>query len=79
MMYEDVVGLLRYRPPGCAVKKDVIWTGKQQFIGEEGNFELETSCIPPTRILRASGHVDKFYVALVRDSDTDNFFVLDIS
>lgn len=76
-IYGGVAGLYDYGPPGCAIKNNLLATWKQHFIVEEGMLELEASCLTPTPVLKASGHVDKFHDLLVKDSITEDCYRAD--
>lgn len=76
-IYGGIAGLYDYGPPGCAVKNNVLATWKQHFIVEESMLELETSCLTPAPVLKASGHVDKFSDLMVKDAVTDDCYRAD--
>ncbi len=76
-IYGSVSGLYDYGPPGCSVKNNLISLWRQHFVVEEAMLELESSCLTPEVVLKASGHVDKFTDLLVKDVVTEDCYRAD--
>ncbi|CAD7963733.1 unnamed protein product [Amoebophrya sp. A120] len=67
-IYGGAAGFFAYGPPGCAMKNNMCQLWRQHFVVEEDMMEVEDTCIMQERVLKASGHVDKFSDFVVKDS-----------
>lgn len=76
-IYNGVAGLYDYGPPGCAVKANLLSLWRQHFVITENMLEIDSTCIAPEIVLKASGHVDRFNDFLVRDVKTGEGFRAD--
>lgn len=69
-VYNGVKGLYDYGPLGCAMKNTLLALWRRHFVLEESLHEIETTCLTPSVVLEASGHVDRFTDLMVRDQVT---------
>jgi len=76
-IYSGVKGLYDYGPLGCAMKTNLINLWRQHFILEENMLEIESTCLTPSVVLEASGHVDRFTDLMVRDVVTKECYRAD--
>lgn len=76
-IYHGVKGLYDYGPLGCATKSNLINLWRQHFVLEENMLEIESTCLTPSVVLEASGHVDKFTDLMVRDVTTKECYRAD--
>ncbi|CAD7963275.1 unnamed protein product [Amoebophrya sp. A25] len=67
-IYGGAAGFFAYGPPGCAMKNNLFALWRQHFVVEEDLMEIEDTCIMQERVLKASGHVEKFSDFVVKDS-----------
>lgn len=67
-IYGGAAGFFAYGPPGCAMKNNLFTLWRNHFVVEENLMEIEDTCIMQERVLKASGHVDKFDDFIVKDS-----------
>ncbi|PWA84971.1 glycyl-tRNA synthetase / glycine--tRNA ligase [Artemisia annua] len=63
-IYGGVAGFFDYGPPGCKVKL------YKHFLDEEHMLEIDSPCVTPEIVLKASGHVDRFTDPMVKDVKT---------
>jgi glycyl-tRNA synthetase len=76
-LYNGVKGLYDYGPLGCAMKTAFLTLWRRHFVLEEGLHEIETTCLTPSVVLEASGHVDRFTDLMVRDLVTKECYRAD--
>ena len=57
-------------PPACALKANMLHLWRNHFVLEEGMLEVECTNMTPEKVLKTSGHVDKFSDLMVKDSKT---------
>ncbi|KAH7727006.1 glycyl-tRNA synthetase [Aphelenchoides avenae] len=76
-IYGGVAGLYDYGPMGCALKSNMVQLWRKHFILEEGMLEVECSALTPERVLKASGHVERFVDWMVKDSQNGECFRAD--
>ncbi|XP_057970300.1 glycine--tRNA ligase, mitochondrial 1-like [Malania oleifera] len=76
-IHGGVAGFYDYGPPGCAVKSNVLAFWRQHFVLEENMLEVDCPCVTPERVLKASGHVDKFTDLMVKDEKTGTCYRAD--
>jgi len=57
-------------PPACALKANMLHMWRNHFVLEEGMLEVECTNMTPEKVLKTSGHVDKFSDLMVKDSKT---------
>eukprot|EP00824_Muranothrix_gubernata_P005319 TRINITY_DN16846_c0_g2_i1.p1 TRINITY_DN16846_c0_g2~~TRINITY_DN16846_c0_g2_i1.p1 ORF type:complete len:630 (+),score=115.95 TRINITY_DN16846_c0_g2_i1:47-1936(+) len=73
-IYGGTAGLYDFGPPGSALKTNLLALWRRHFVLEESMLEIETSCLTPEPVLKASGHVEKFNDFMVRDVKNPAFF-----
>ena len=73
-IYGGAAGFFAYGPPGCAMKNNLFSIWRQHFVVEENLMEIEDTIIMQERVLKASGHVDKFDDFIVKDSKDESKF-----
>lgn len=77
-IYGGVAGFFTYGPPGCALKTNILQQWRRHFVYEEQLQEIEDTCIMLHKVLKASGHVDRFNDFMVKDTkDESRFFRAD--
>lgn len=76
-IYGGVSGQFDYGPMGCAMKINLLNAWRQHFVLEEQMLEVDCSILTPEKVLKASGHVDKFADWVVKDLVSGEFFRLD--
>jgi glycyl-tRNA synthetase len=76
-VYNGVKGLYDYGPLGCAMKTALLSLWRRHFVLEESLLEIETTCLTPSVVLEASGHVDRFTDLMVRDLMTKECYRAD--
>ncbi|GAU98420.1 hypothetical protein RvY_09572 [Ramazzottius varieornatus] len=76
-IYGGVTGLYDFGPMGCAIKANLLSAWRKFFILEEQMLEVDTSCVTPEPVLKASGHVDRFLDYMVKDVKTGDCFRVD--
>jgi glycyl-tRNA synthetase len=76
-IYGGVAGLYDYGPAGCAIKNNLESFWREHFILEENMLEVSTTCLTPLRVLKASGHVDRFADLMVKDLVNGNVYRAD--
>lgn len=59
-IYEGTAGFIDYGPLGAILKNNIMQKWRDQYITQEGFFEIDTPTVTPGEILKASGHVDHF-------------------
>jgi len=67
-------GLYDFGPTGAAIntKLEALW--RDHFVVYDEMLEVQTTCLTPYNVFKASGHVDKFIDLMVQDSVTgDNY------
>ena len=67
-IYGGVKGLYDLGPPACALKANMLQLWRNHFVLEEGMLEVECTNMTPHKVLKTSGHVDKFSDLMVKDS-----------
>lgn len=72
-IYGSVSGLYDLGPLGCAIKNNIISHWRNSFIVQENMFEIECSQLTPERVLKTSGHVDKFTDVLIKDKKGNTY------
>lgn len=70
-------GLFDYGPPACSLKANVLNLWRSHFVHEESMLEMECTCLTPSSVLEASGHVERFTDFMVRDVITGECFRAD--
>ncbi|KAH9597991.1 Aminoacyl-tRNA synthetase [Trypanosoma melophagium] len=68
--YGGSAGLYDLGPPLCAMKSNLLTYWRQHFVLEEGMCEVDTTCLTPEEVFKASGHVVRFNDVMVRDTVT---------
>lgn len=53
-IYNGIAGFYDYGPPGCALKNNVESYWREHFILEENMLEINTTCICPEPVFKAS-------------------------
>ncbi|XP_055332504.1 glycine--tRNA ligase-like [Paramacrobiotus metropolitanus] len=76
-IYGGVTGLYDFGPMGCAIKTNLLSAWRKHFILEEQMLEVDSSCVTPEPVLKASGHVDRFLDYMVKDTKTGDCFRVD--
>jgi len=76
-IHNGPAGFFDYGPPGCALKANVLSRWRQHFVVEENMLEMECTCMTPSAVLEASGHVERFTDFMVRDERTKECFRAD--
>lgn len=76
-IYGGVAGLYDYGPAGCAVKNNLEQFWREHFILEESMLEVNTTCLTPLKVLKASGHVERFSDLMVKDLGNGNVYRAD--
>ena len=70
-------GFVDYGVNGIKIKNRIIDLWKHHFVFEDDMDEIETPCITPDVVFRASGHFDRFTDLIVRDIKTGECFRAD--
>ncbi|RNE96409.1 putative glycyl tRNA synthetase [Trypanosoma rangeli] len=68
--YGGAAGLYDMGPPLCAMKANLLAHWRQHFVLEENMCEVDTTCLTPAEVFKASGHVLRFNDVMVRDTVT---------
>ncbi|GMH23485.1 hypothetical protein Nepgr_025328 [Nepenthes gracilis] len=76
-IYGGFAGFYDNGPPGCAVKSNILSFWRQHFVLEENMLEVDSPCVTPEIVLKASGHVDKFTDLMVKDEKTGTCYRAD--
>eukprot|EP00049_Salpingoeca_infusionum_P017633 m.353800 g.353800 ORF g.353800 m.353800 type:complete len:667 (-) comp16836_c0_seq1:181-2181(-) len=69
-MYGGVAGLYDYGPSGCALLSNLTSEWRRHFVLEESMLEVSCPSLTPSKVLEASGHVERFADIMVRDAVT---------
>src|SRR3990167_2467335 len=76
--YGAIAGIYDYGPTLTSIKQNFLESWREHFILSEKNiYQIETSTILSEKVLKASGHVDKFQDILIKDSVTGDCFRVD--
>src|SRR3546814_451037 len=73
-IHGGVAGLFDLGPPSCALKANILELWRRHFVLEENMLEMECTNLTPYKVLKTSGHVDKFTDLMVRDVQTGDCF-----
>ncbi|ESO87782.1 hypothetical protein LOTGIDRAFT_145967 [Lottia gigantea] len=76
-LFVGVSGLYDFGPMGCAMKSNLIQLWRKFFILEEQMLEVEAAMLTPSKVLKASGHVDRFQDYMVEDLKNGECFRAD--
>ncbi|OQV15095.1 Glycine--tRNA ligase [Hypsibius exemplaris] len=76
-IYGGIQGLYDFGPMGCAIKSNFLAAWRKHFILEEHMLEVDTTCVTPEPVLKASGHVDRFLDYMVKDVKTGDCYRVD--
>lgn len=76
-IYGGQSGQFDMGPMGCAMKTNLLQVWRNHFILEENLLEVDCTILTPERVLKASGHVDRFADVMVKDLKTGECFRLD--
>ncbi|KAG5464232.1 hypothetical protein LSCM1_00413 [Leishmania martiniquensis] len=68
--YGGTAGLYDLGPTMCAMKSNMLHFWRQHFVLEESMCEVDTTCLTPEEVFKASGHVTRFNDVMVRDTVT---------
>ncbi|KAK7200472.1 glycyl tRNA synthetase [Novymonas esmeraldas] len=68
--YGGTAGLYDLGPTMCAMKSNMLNFWRQHFVLEESMCEVDTTCLTPEEVFKASGHVTRFNDVMVRDTVT---------
>ncbi|RNF13882.1 putative glycyl tRNA synthetase [Trypanosoma conorhini] len=68
--YGGAAGLYDMGPPLCAMKANLLAHWRQHFVLAENMCEVDTTCLTPEEVFKASGHVTRFNDVMVRDTVT---------
>lgn len=64
-IYGGVSGFYDFGPLGALLKDNIIGKWREYFVIREGFFEIDSPCIAPEEVFKASGHVDHFIDLMV--------------
>lgn len=76
-IYGGVGGLYDFGPIGCAMKSRLIALWRSHFVLEDSMLEVDCSVLTPERVLKASGHMDRFSDLMVKDLQNGEHFRAD--
>ncbi|KAF9435437.1 Glycine--tRNA ligase 1, mitochondrial [Entomortierella beljakovae] len=76
-VYGGVAGLYDYGPPGCALQANILDIWRKHFVLEEDMLEVDCSIMTPAKVLKTSGHVDRFSDWMCKDLKTGEIFRTD--
>ena len=76
-IYGGQSGQFDMGPMGCAMKTNLLQVWRNHFILEENLLEVDCTILTPERVLKASGHVDRFVDVMVKDLMTGECHRLD--
>eukprot|EP00455_Lapot_gusevi_P004261 TRINITY_DN1176_c0_g1_i1.p1 TRINITY_DN1176_c0_g1~~TRINITY_DN1176_c0_g1_i1.p1 ORF type:complete len:683 (-),score=282.08 TRINITY_DN1176_c0_g1_i1:70-2118(-) len=76
-IYGGVGGLYDYGPIGTTLKENFLQLWRRHFVLEEDMLEIQTVCMTPEVVLKASGHVDRFTDLMVKDEKTGDCYRAD--
>ncbi|KAF8822647.1 glycyl-tRna synthetase [Cardiosporidium cionae] len=76
-IYGGSSGLYDLGPPGAALKAEIEQLWRQHFIIHDDMLEISATSLTPYKVLKASGHVDRFTDLMVRDHTTQEVFRAD--
>ncbi|KAG5490276.1 hypothetical protein JKF63_00396 [Porcisia hertigi] len=68
--YGGTSGLYDLGPTMCSMKSNMLHFWRQHFVLEESMCEVDTTCLTPEEVFKASGHVTRFNDVMVRDTVT---------
>ena len=66
-IYGGITGQFDFGPMGCAMKANLLSAWRSFFILEEHMLEVDCTMLTPEKVLKASGHVDRFADLMVKD------------
>lgn len=70
-IYGGVSGFYDMGPVLNGIKQNLIAQWRKHFVYFDNLFEIDTSCLLPYSVLKASGHVEKFCDILIKDEKND--------
>lgn len=76
-IYGGQAGFFTYGPPGIAMKTNLINQWRQHFVIQDALMEIEDSIIMMHKVLKASGHVDRFSDFMVKEVGGDGIWRAD--
>merc|ERR1719495_76810 len=76
-IYGGITGQYDFGPMGCAMKANLLNAWRSFFILEEQMLEVDCTMLTPEKVLKASGHVDRFADLMVKDMKNGECFRLD--
>jgi glycyl-tRNA synthetase len=76
-IHEAVKGLFDYGPPLCALQANFVAYWRHFFVLKERMLEVEPTILTPYKVLKTSGHVDKFADWCVKDPKSGEIFRAD--
>merc|ERR1719225_1632681 len=76
-IYGGITGQYDFGPMGCAMKANLLNAWRSHFILEEQMLEVDCTMLTPEKVLKASGHVDRFADLMVKDMKNGECFRLD--
>merc|ERR1719225_657085 len=66
-IYGGITGQYDFGPMGCAMKANLLQAWRSHFVLEEQMLEVDCTVLTPEKVLKASGHVEKFADLMVKD------------
>lgn len=72
-----IAGLYDFGPMGCSMKANMLNLWRQHFVLEESMLEVDCTILTPEKVLRVSGHVEKFADLMVKDVVTGECYRAD--
>lgn len=76
-IYSGVSGFYDYGPLGAILKNNIMQKWRDQYIVEEGFYEIDSPTVMPEEALKASGHVDNFTDPMTKCDDCGEVFRAD--
>ncbi len=76
-IYNPIAGFYDYGPIGSLLREKLINLWKKQFIKKEGFYEVSSSIITPTIVLKASGHLENFTDPITHCPKCNSYFRAD--
>ncbi|MDR1721684.1 MAG: glycine--tRNA ligase [Methanobrevibacter sp.] len=76
-IYSGVAGFTDYGPLGAILKNNIMQKWREQYIINEGFYEIESPTVSPEEVLKASGHVDNFTDPMIQCTGCNDVFRAD--
>ncbi|KZX12153.1 glycine--tRNA ligase [Methanobrevibacter curvatus] len=76
-IYSGLAGFTDYGPLGAILKNNIMQKWREQYIINQGFYEIESPTVSPEEVLQASGHVDNFTDPMIQCLSCNEVFRAD--